>query len=615
MSLAMAVPAGASTNAAELTSSGSNTTYSMMVQLGDLFNTAPGCDLTASGASYKQMNCGTSPIAPGTPSTTAGENGVFQTFENPYNDFEVNAPAVGSGSGVNQLNDATPGDFIPSFARSSGAPSASNGTANQNYVAYAMDGVDWSTFNGYTVGSSKTVHALPSSYVSYITNAEVKAIWAGTLGITNGVESCTLGSGSHLVHLAPMTWGCLFPATSNPKAAEVTAAKTPIDCYVAQSGSGTAGTWASFAGYDKKDATPIGCLKEEGGDTHDGDTAQTYSSTPPITGTVTNATVVGTSGAAASQIQMTVSSPWSTTPVAGQVITVSGDTGFGPSPDPVNGTWTVLSATSNTVTFSVYPGVPTGTWTGGDTIAISAAAPATTTSAATTDHYGLFENEMASTTSQDDEANAIYFFSYGKFTTTCPAGICPDTKVGTDQYITHLGKMVSANSTTAISPNKADIQGAGGGVYTTTTQEWPVNRFLFNVYNNTNATSTNGGPASGAALNFMGDYGFLCKASTAYDVDPNSPTGQTYRTEIENDITSQGFFPIDVSGTPFNEGAYTTTPDDPAPITGDTYFNEVDPTAGNTLTGTSTPTATNPVPSGLTSTPSNPVGFCLSFSG
>ena len=623
MSTAFSGVAGAT--GTELTGSGSNTTYSMMVQLGDLFSTAPGCDLTASGALYKTMSCGTSPqsptllVTPSTPSGAAGENGYAESFENPYDDFVANAPAVGSGNGVNQLNDTTSGDFAPSFGRSSGAPGSSNGTAAQNYVAYAMDGVDWTAFTGMeggaysdgtpVGGTLKRPVALPASYVPFITNSEIQEIWAGTLGDSG----CSIGTGSHLTALAPMTWGCLFPSVGNPKAAELTAAETPIDCYVAQPGSGTAGTWATFAGYDKKNATPIGCLDHEGGDSKDGDSAQTAAA--PVTGTVSNVTY------AAKVVTVTVSAPWSSTPTANQAVQLSGVSGV----TNVNGTWLVTSATSNSVTFSVNT-APTGAYTSGGSVTI---ASGTTTAAASADHYNLFENEMASTMAQNDQASAIYFFSYGKFVTTCSvattkgARVCLGTQSptvtsdsitsGGIQYETSLGHMLSSlDGTTVLSPDQSDIQGTGGGVYTSATGEWPVNRYLYNVYNNT-STGTDG-VVTAATLNFASEYGFLCKPATALDYDPLStnPLGATYRTEIEADILAQGFFPIDVSGAPFSEGTFTTNK--ASLLSGDAEYSIVDPTADGTIVGDGT-AATFGVPSGQTSTVSDPVGYCLNING
>jgi len=159
--------------------------------------------------------------------------------------------------------------------------------------------------------------------------------------------------------------------------------------------------------------------------------------------------------------------------------------------------------------------------------------PATLISA----HENLFENQMATIAAQPDAKDAIYFMSFGKFTTTCPGTkpVC----AGTGKNVTTYGHI---NGVTA---SKSTIQGTGGGGGVT----FPVTRGLYNVYNNSTATV----PATQATLNFIGENGFLCKSSTASEVD--TQTGVLYRTEIENAITANGFFPLDVSGAPFAEGS------------------------------------------------------------
>ena len=47
-----------------------------------------------------------------------------------------------------------------------------------------------------------------------------------------------------------------------------------------------------------------------------------------------------------------------------------------------------------------------------------------------------------------------------------------------------------------------------------------------------------------AVQNFVSTYGFLCSPKTFKDVDPLSPSGATYGTEIDAIITAQGFFPF-----------------------------------------------------------------------
>jgi hypothetical protein len=490
LSFTVAGTAGADTlpSATEMTGSGSATAYSMMVQIGDLFNSSPGCDLAGSGNDAPNLNCGTDPETPN--SSTAGENGYQQSDENPYDDYTVQAPAVGSTAGVAELNasssvfdanGASTGQ--PAYARTSagvtGYGALSDATAAQNLVAYATDGVDWSAFSA----DGKT--AEPASYVTTLTQTQVEDIWAGTLA------GCTLGSGKKAVTLGTMEWGCLFPPTTKLKAAEETAAKTPIDCYIAQPNSGTAGVWAGYANYNKKEDTPTGCLADEAGDK------------------------VDTLGS----------------------------------------------------------------------------------QAAVNDHINLFENEMSQVANSTvaDQASAIYFFSYGKFTDLCKptvgktqiTGDCPDT----GSYVTAIGELTPSGGSGEL-PSQTDIQGTGPGSSEIT---WPVPRDLYNVYNN----STSSEPADQATLNFASEYGFICKPGTntpstgtgttyvGNGIDPL--TGVLYRQEIENIIYGQGFFPLDdAPADTFSEGTLSK----PADIT-DANYRTVDPNYSA----------------------SDPTGYCLSYNG
>ena len=79
MSLAFAAPAGATgtvsgPNASLIVGSGSQTSYDEMTALGSLFNSAPGCDLTAATAVPLVLNCGQTPTASG---TAGGEQRSF----------------------------------------------------------------------------------------------------------------------------------------------------------------------------------------------------------------------------------------------------------------------------------------------------------------------------------------------------------------------------------------------------------------------------------------------------------------------------------------------------------------------------------------------------------
>ena len=430
LSLAAAGTAGAAPNASLLIGSGSQTSYATMTSLSDLFNGAPGCDLTASTSLPLALNCGTSTTVAGDP---GGEQGFAISAENPYDDFTVQAPAVGSGNGATQLIDAGAGSptttgYTISYSRAS----AHKGNTTDNDVQYATDGVSWSTFS--SVAGVKTAQAK----VTNITLANLTAIWLGTL-------SCSVKGVTY-----NMDWICLGAKVSSP-----------IDVYNAQTGSGTYSTWSSTLGYSGAAPAGITCAACEQG-------------------------------------------------------------------------WVANGGASGTIV---------------------------------TAHENLFENQMATIAAQPDAKDAIYFFSLGRFTTTCtskikykaPAysAICAGT--GTD--VTTLGGINGVGAT------QATVQGTGGGAGVT----FPVTRGLYNLYNNSSASV----PSSQATLNFVGENGFLCKSSTTTDIDPQ--TGVAYRTEIEAAIKANGFFPLDVSGSPFAEGSVTF----PGTIT-DAAYAAVDNNAGNT---------------------------------
>jgi hypothetical protein len=329
----------------------------------------------------------------------------------------------------------TAGDTAINYARSSANPANSHGEVGQNYIEYAIDGVSWIHFT--EVSGTKTV----SAKIKNISETDLQAIYQGTQGCTVKGKSYT------------MNWICEGAKTA-----------APIDCYVAQTGSGTEKTWAAdiVAGAD---AAP--CLNDES---------------------------VGTAAS----------------------------------------------------------------------------------------HSGLFENEVSAmftsggTWNNGDEADAIYYFSAGKFkldTGSDSTGTLPGTPAKTT---VGLGEM------TGITPDQTTIQGTSkDGV----PGDFPVIRYLSNVYNNT-SSGTNG-IATQPTLNLVGEYGFLCKPLTLTDIDPL--TGVSYRSEIESIIDAQGFYPIDsdISDT-FAEGALTTK----GAIT-DPLYQEIDPTYTST----------------------DPQGYCLSVNG
>ncbi len=460
LSLAFAGTAGAATypdnatNASLLVGSGSQTAYSTMTALGTLFNGSPGCDLTASTSTPKNvagtLGCGTTPYANGTPD---GEQGYNIAGENPYNDYTVQAPAIGSGNGASALEAA--GSGTTGIAQIDyGRASALKGNATVNDVAYAIDGVSYVAFD--KIADVQT--ALYKDKISSLTIGQIKAIW-------NGTETCTFGTGATAVTYN-MNWNCLMnplPTTTAKAALD----SYPIDVYDAQTGSGTYSTWTGSGAADYSAGT-------------------NGLTTPGITCGACEAGWVPSGGSSGTQVSA---------------------------------------------------------------------------------HSNLFENQMSYIAQQPDAADAIYFMSYGKFTTTCPAahdqqeagtsnykdeavcaGTVPNTATGTakDTYVS-FGELTPSSGGAPISASEATIQDAVSGA----TGAFPVTRNLYNMYNNSSATD----PSSQASLNFIGEDGFLCKSSTEADVDPQ--TGVTYRSEIEAAIRAQGFFPLDTGGSFFNEGIGT----------------------------------------------------------
>ncbi|MGO9343137.1 MAG: hypothetical protein ACLP6E_11570 [Acidimicrobiales bacterium] len=244
IALAMAVPAGASTVAAGntvLNGGGSNTTYTMMQQLSDLYNSAPGCNLITSSSSTQELDydCASSYAT----AENGEENGYSLTYPslNPYNDVIYQEPALGSGNGIKELElqgADTPGSAPDNdiakldFARSSRAAintpggGSSDDKSGLNFVAYAADAVPWFHFTNIPgeacpkASGSGTGTATISSAISNLTDAQLTDIYNGTDTEWSQVDPSILATGS----------------------------KGAIYVFMAQSGSGTEATWAGDLG-------------------------------------------------------------------------------------------------------------------------------------------------------------------------------------------------------------------------------------------------------------------------------------------------------------------------------------------------------------------------------
>ena len=192
--------------------------------------------------------------------------------------------------------------------------------------------------------------------------------------------------------------------------------------------------------------------------------------------------------------------------------------------------------------------------------------------------HTIFENEGQDIVENGDEANAIFFFSYGKYQVECQ--IAPKT----NQCANGVAVSTRLGEIDGIAPTVTTIL-CGTGC----TQQFPVTRDLFNVYSNGSFSSSVsaqfGFPAASAAtINYVSEIGFLCKGQLDTGnkevIDPS--TGTWYHTEIDSVISASGFiaFPLQSSGQDINsvdtpasavlagDGDTTYSPDDP--ITGST---------------------------------------------
>ncbi len=162
-------------------------------------------------------------------------------------------------------------------------------------------------------------------------------------------------------------------------------------------------------------------------------------------------------------------------------------------------------------------------------------------------NHVIFQNETASILNNHDQADAIFFFSFGRFETQC--GADPTLCSGASTNTLKLGEIggIKPSAKTI----EAQLPGSSGTLF-------PGATLLYNVYSNGSNTDI---PASvPAALNAGSEDGFLCKPSTSTDVDPN--TGATYRSEINSTISAQGFFPLPLeveNGQGAVTGLYGTT--------------------------------------------------------
>ena len=134
------------------------------------------------------------------------------------------------------------------------------------------------------------------------------------------------------------------------------------------------------------------------------------------------------------------------------------------------------------------------------------------------DHV-ILENEDREIISVGDEANALFFYSYGKYQSHLQEGpLRQDSgRVRHDERTTAEGSTVWPRSTTPdpVRPSGLKTTGCGTGVLSPT-------RFVYNYYGN--GSNANIPQASFNTLNDVSELGFICKANTT-DGHPSTGTG------------------------------------------------------------------------------------------
>jgi len=590
LALSSAIPAGATnTNPANniIVGSGSSTTYNMMQQIDLLFNNAASCTLTSANTSVAAQPLDFACVTGGGGDPVALDASPTNTPENPWADVAVEEPAIGSGSGIAQLEKVTADHTTTvnvanniNFARSSRAYSSSD-YQGLNFVAYAEDAVSWFHYltvpvahhvitktNGVptsdVTSGTDTVNT-PSNGVNNLTKAQLQGIWNGTY----------------------KNWN------------QVGGTDAPIAVFSAQTGSGTQSTWKSYLGTDPTSSSnAVNCVGATCGGpavifenqlaslnagsflgtnqlAFEADLAANHMITGTQHNTVNDnrSTTVAQSGTA-KKVYLTSDAAIA----AGAVITIGG----------VSGTYTVASVKDAT---NSKPASVTLTEKTSGIVIPGASVTWTNTSSST----------QAWTTADINatvRADAIFFYSYGKWknqtgaTSGTQARDCATNGCG--------GIKLPAGYTAAL----GNIDSISLNDNHTLDGTFPAPRYLFNVYSN-GSNSKIAAAATPATLNYVSEAGFICKPQNSSITNPS--TGNSYVTDLQATISASGFFPLSAA---YTSGGVNTTPiasegTVPHPVSGMTL------TSGNhdyskymNVTGTG-------LAGGYQSSNGNPSGFCL----
>lgn len=213
LSLAGLTPASASSNLPPgnsiIIGSGSQTAYSLMVGLDNLFNSSQGCDEIATPTQTQSLSFNCPSGATGLPSA----NG-----ENPRNDVALQEPPLGGSNGLKQLEGQVPVDASAAinFATTVRNPLPADPTG-LNFVNYGDDALSWFHF------TKVRGKATPSAKIKSLTIADLAGIWSGTYTKWNQIPGAGGGKG-------------------------------PIDVYVTNSGAGVYSLWQQYLGVPSLEA-------------------------------------------------------------------------------------------------------------------------------------------------------------------------------------------------------------------------------------------------------------------------------------------------------------------------------------------------------------------------
>jgi ABC-type phosphate transport system substrate-binding protein len=654
LTLAASLPAGAATVSQSannlIVGSGSSTTYTMMQQLDLLFNNAPSCALTTANSSVAAQPLDFACIAGGGGDPLALTASPTNTPENPWADVVVEEPAIGSSNGIGQITKAS-GVHTTSanvytginFARSSRGVGSGDYTG-LNFVAYAEDAISWFHFTSIpgsdttttlTNGANPVTTATPNGQTVATPSAAIKDITLATLqSIYNGTFT---------------NWNQVHDADNNT----IVGGNAPIAVFSAQSGSGTQSQFKTSLGFDPSGSTKVNCT----GYGNALASANTGCQGPIIIFENQLASLNASSVLPAQQAILTGSTAWPAwkgtqrntvvNNISGVTIPKASAKGsnaiYMTSPAYVNASTSsvpenlavgnVITLSGNLVNYTVTGIIPavfnaaaagkTPTVKTPATVQLNAPLQAATTVATTVSWTKTTFTDVtqASTVATQDatvRADAIFFYSFGKWANQTGSGITGSGATST-LNVANCTTQDCGSANLAATPGYTATLGNLGGVninkVNDINQNFPIVRYLFNIYSN--GFNSKLPTATPATLNYVSEAGFLCKPQNTTLIDP--ATGRSWTSEIQATITAQGFFPISAGNA---NGAVNTTPVDEGSV--------AHPVSGMTLTstgsissgpGAQTPTTNNyglymnisgtGLAAGYQSTNGNPSGFCV----